>query len=107
MSGTRKMGKFELEAFVREQLEGAATPGATPASGEIAKADVAGDDLVVDSKKATAKIAKMELPAEALPTGGEFKPQPIAEHAAVAPADETLEEAPEPTSEPLPLLAQR
>ena len=60
MSGTRKMEKFELDEFVRERLDGAV-------SGE----------MPVDSSKATAKIAKMELPAGALPTGGEFKPQPI------------------------------
>jgi hypothetical protein len=73
MSGTRKMDKFELDAFVREQLEGAATPE-TPESGEVPKADPP-----VDSTKATAKIAKMELPEAALPTGGEFKPQPLPE----------------------------
>jgi len=33
MSGTRKMEKFELDAYVREQLDAAVTP--TPASGEI------------------------------------------------------------------------
>jgi hypothetical protein len=78
MSGTRKMGKFELDAFVREQLEGAMTPGASPASGEIPKADVA-TEVPIDSKKATAKVGKMEIPEGALPTGGEFEPQPILE----------------------------
>jgi hypothetical protein len=73
MSGTRKMDKFELEAFVREQLDGAATPE-TPESGEVPKAEEA-----VDSTKATAKIAKMELPDGALPTGGEIRPQPLPE----------------------------
>lgn len=65
MSGTRKMEKFELDDFVRERLDDAV-------SGEMPKADPP-----VDSSKATAKIAKMELPDGALPTGGEFKPQPI------------------------------
>lgn len=65
MSGTRKMEKFELDEFVRERLDEAV-------SGEMPKADAP-----VDSTKATAKIAKMEVPDGALPTGGEFKPQPI------------------------------
>src|SRR5689334_14934398 len=56
MSGTRKMEKYELDEYVRERL-----------------------DEAVDSKSATVKVAKVELPEGALPTGGEFKPEPILE----------------------------
>lgn len=58
MSGTRKMDKFELEAFE--------------------KANAAPEEPV-DSKTATAKVAKVELPPAALPTGGELEPQPSPE----------------------------
>jgi hypothetical protein len=93
MSGTRKMDKFELEAFVRDRLEDAE-------SGEVAKADAAAEPPV-DSATETAKIAKMELPAAALPTGGEFKPQPLPEpepepERAFEPAEAALPETPEP-----------
>jgi hypothetical protein len=84
MSGTRKMEKFELDEFVRDRLGEAV-------SGEVEKAAEA--EAPIDSKSATAKVPKVELPPGALPTGGEFKPTPLASlEAAEIPHAEPVEE---------------
>lgn len=61
------MEKFELEELVRARLDEAVAPEDSEPASEPA----------VDSRNATVKITKFELPAGALPTGGEFTPQPV------------------------------